>query len=325
VAEGYGDALLTQTLRRLGEQFDGDNLSAALAQFGFADLVVEDPRRAVSTLFETCGHAGHCANALQDVLHAPLAAVLSEGTTCTVVLPAVGAHLAGISDGHTVKLRGLVIGQRANTDLLAPVADGVGVAWVRLAADADAVSTRVAGLDPALGLTKIHGAAPAAATVLDGSVGASVWEAVLASGRRALSYQIIGAVGRMVDLAIEHATQRAQFGQLIGSFQSVRNRLAESYVARHAAAGALEQAWTADDPVLAAMLAKSLAGRAARIAGRHCQQVLAGIGFTAEHPFHRFQARALMLDSLLGSAADLPAAIGGYLVSIHSVPRLVEL
>jgi alkylation response protein AidB-like acyl-CoA dehydrogenase len=72
-------------------------------------------------------------------------------------------------------------------------------------------------------------------------------------------------------------------------------------------------------------LAKSLAGRAARIAATHCQQVLGGIGFTAEHPFHRYLARALVLDSILGSATELPAAIGAHLISAGTIPRLVEL
>jgi alkylation response protein AidB-like acyl-CoA dehydrogenase len=129
----------------------------------------------------------------------------------------------------------------------------------------------------------------------------------------------------MIDLAIAHARDRVQFGRPIGSFQAVRNRLADSHVAREAAAGALDAAWDADDQYLAGMLAKSLAGRAARIAAAHCQQVLAGIGFTAEHRFHRFLARALVLDSVLGSATELPKAIGAQLNSAGRIPRLVEL
>ena len=117
----------------------------------------------------------------------------------------------------------------------------------------------------------------------------------------------------MIDLAVDHARSRVQFGRPIGSFQAVRNRLADAHVAREGAAAALASAWDADDAVLAGLLAKSLAGRAARIAATQCQQVLAGIGFTAEHPFHRFLARALVLDSVLGSAAELPKAIGARL------------
>jgi alkylation response protein AidB-like acyl-CoA dehydrogenase len=73
------------------------------------------------------------------------------------------------------------------------------------------------------------------------------------------------------------------------------------------------------------MLAKSLAGRAARIAATQCQQVLAGVGFTAEHPFHRYLARTVVLDRVLGSAAELPAQIGAELAAAGAIPRLAEL
>jgi alkylation response protein AidB-like acyl-CoA dehydrogenase len=129
----------------------------------------------------------------------------------------------------------------------------------------------------------------------------------------------------MIDLAVDHARSRVQFGRPIGSFQAVRTRLADAHVAREGAAAALASAWDADDAVLAGLLAKSLAGRAARIAATQCQQVLGGIGFTAEHPFHRFLARALVLDSVLGSASELPTVIGARLISDGTIPRLVDL
>ncbi|HWT47456.1 MAG TPA: acyl-CoA dehydrogenase family protein, partial [Mycobacterium sp.] len=66
-------------------------------------------------------------------------------------------------------------------------------------------------------------------------------------------------------------------------------------------------------------------GRSVRIAATHCQQVLGGIGFTAEHPFHRYLARALVLDSVLGSTAELRRTIGRQLVSAGTILRLVEL
>jgi hypothetical protein len=241
------------------------------------------------------------------------------------VLPAIGAQHVGTCDRDTANLRGLLIGARPNTALLAPVARDSGTAWIRIP-EPGLLSTRlVEGLDPALAMAEISTPGMAATIVLSGPSAASLWDAVTTAGRRALAYQILGAVGAMIDLAVAHARDRVQFGRPIGTFQGVRNRLADAYVARHVAAAALDLAWDADDEYLAAMLAKSLAGRAARIAATHCQQVLAGIGFTAEHPFHRFLARALVLDTLMGSAAELPAAIGAHLASAATIPRLVEL
>jgi hypothetical protein len=318
--------LMSQTLRRLGEEFDGPQLSEALDDFGFADLLAEEPRAAVSSLFDAAGRTGSMPAAFQDVLLAPLCAVLDDVTPSqSVVLPVTGAQLAGSLDGEAVSFRGLVIGGRPATAFLAPVAMGVQMAWVRVA-DPSALSTRlVAGLDPALGMVEVSASGLRATVLSAGPAAAAGWDAVVTAGRRALGYQIVGAATQMLDLAVAHARVRVQFGRPIGCFQAVRSRLADAYVAREAAAAALELAWEADDEYLAGMLAKSLAGRAARIAATHCQQVLAGIGFTAEHPFHHFLARALVLDSVLGSATELRRAIGAQLVAAETVPRLVEL
>ncbi len=326
VIEATERDLMVQTLRRLAEEFDGAHLSKALADFGFVELLAGAPREAVSTLFDALGRAGSMSTSLQDVLLQPLTSVLQGATTAhSVVLPRIGAALSGSLDGDTVTLRGLVIGQRTATVFLAPVATRGSIAWVSVA-DPSSLTTRVvAGLDPALAIIEVGATGVAATIVSSGERANALWNAVATAGRRALGYQIVGAVGAMIDLAVEHARNRVQFGRPIGSFQGVRNRLAEAYVAYTAAAAGLELAWEADDEYLAGMLAKSLAGRSARVAGTHCQQVLAGIGFTAEHPFHRYLARALVLDSVLGSTAELRRAIGQQLVSAGDIPRLVEL
>ena len=74
-----------------------------------------------------------------------------------------------------------------------------------------------------------------------------------------------------------------------------------------------------------AALAKSLAGQAARSTATHAQQVLAGIGFTTDHPFHRWLKRTLVVDGLFGSASTLPAEIGAELLARGGAPRLLEL
>jgi hypothetical protein len=318
--------LLAHTLRRLTEQFDGELLSKALADFGFAQLLDEAPREAVSALFDALGRTGSMSAELHDVLLQPLTGLFNGATGAyCVVLPRIGAAVSGSLDGGTVNLRGIVIGSRPATAFLAPVAAGHDTAWVCVA-DSSALTRRVAaGLDAALTVTDLSATGVAATVVAQGEQASFLWKAVATAGRRALGYHIVGAVGAMIDLAVEHACHRVQFGRSIGSFQAVRNRLAEAHVARTAAAAALELAWEADDEYLAGMLAKSLAGRAARIAATHCQQVLGGIGFTAEHPFHRYLARALVLDSLLGSTTELRRAIGQELVSGGTIPRLVEL
>jgi hypothetical protein len=318
--------LMAATLRGMAEELDGTELADALDAFGFADLLAEAPADAVSALFTALGRAGSMSTSLQDVLLRPLADDLPIATTeCNVVLPGIGADLVGATDDELLAVRGLVIGARPAPMYLAPVAIRGELAWVGLR-ESSGISTRlVQGLDPALAMTEVTGVDVLADVIIAGKQAAVAWDAVAAAGRLALGYQMLGAVGTMIDLAVDHARSRVQFGRPIGSFQAVRNRLADAHVAREGAAAALASAWDADDAVLAALLAKSLAGRAARIAATQCQQVLAGIGFTAEHSFHRFLARAVVLDSVLGSASDLPATIGARLFSAGTVPRLVDL
>jgi alkylation response protein AidB-like acyl-CoA dehydrogenase len=86
----------------------------------------------------------------------------------------------------------------------------------------------------------------------------------------------------------------------------------------------LDAAWLDPTPGTSAM-AKAVAGRQAKTTARHCQQVLAGIGFTVEHPFHRSVRRNLVLDALLGTSASLTTALGVELVDSRRLPPLLPL
>ncbi|KUN80748.1 acyl-CoA dehydrogenase family protein [Streptomyces griseoruber] len=143
----------------------------------------------------------------------------------------------------------------------------------------------------------------------------------LAAGRRALGWWLLGTGHAMLALARRHVLDREQFGRPLASFQALRHRLAETYVALEGAEAALTAA--TDDT--GSLLAKAAAGRAALTAARHCQQALGGIGFTAEHELHRHVRRALVLDALLGSARELTREAGVLLVREGRTPRLVDL
>ena len=145
----------------------------------------------------------------------------------------------------------------------------------------------------------------------------------LADARRALGWWLVGTARAMLTLARQHALDRVQFGRPIASFQAVRHRLAETLVAIEGAEATLSLPG-ADNPDLTALLAKAAAGKAALTAARHCQQVLGGIGFTAEHDLHHHVKRALVLDGLLGSSRELTRKAGAGLRARGSVPRLVR-
>ena len=128
----------------------------------------------------------------------------------------------------------------------------------------------------------------------------------------------------MLALARQHALDRVQFGRPIAGFQAVRHRLADTLVAIEGAEATLKLPG-ADNPDLTALLAKAAAGKAALTAAKHCQQVLAGIGFTAEHDLHRHVERVLVLDGLLGSSRELTKKAGAGLRARGSAPRLANL
>jgi hypothetical protein len=146
----------------------------------------------------------------------------------------------------------------------------------------------------------------------------------LADARRALGWWLVGASRAMLALARQHALDRVQFGRPIAAFQAVRHRLAETLVAIEGAEATLTLPGD-DNADLTALLAKAAAGRAALTAAKHCQQVLGGIGFTAEHDLQHHVKRVLVLDGLLGSSRELTRKAGAGLRARGSVPRLADL
>jgi Acyl-CoA dehydrogenase, C-terminal domain len=146
----------------------------------------------------------------------------------------------------------------------------------------------------------------------------------VAAGRHALGWWLVGAGRAMLSLARQHALDRSQFGRPVASFQAIRHRLAETLVAIEGAEGTLVAA-AAEQDDLSFLLAKAAAGQAALTAARHCQQVLGGIGFTAEHELHRHVKRALVLDAMLGSSRELTREAGATLRAKGFAPRLVQL
>jgi hypothetical protein len=205
-------------------------------------------------------------------------------------------------------------------DLLVVAADADG--HQVLTVPAAALTLRpVQGLDPALGLISITGGVEASPSA---STAPADWSAAVRRCQLAIGHELVGASRRMLDLAREHALERVQFGVPIASFQAVRHRLAETFVALEAADAVLDAAWE-DGAAHTAAMAKALAGRGARTATRHCQQVLAGIGFTLEHEFHRHLRRVLVLDELFGSARALTKELGEELARTRELPPILPL
>lgn len=125
--------------------------------------------------------------------------------------------------------------------------------------------------------------------------------------------QMAGAMERSLELAIEHANTRVQFGKQIGKFQAIQQMLAQ--LASHAAAAAAAadlgaDALAAGDGELEAAIAKSRAGEAAGFAAEISHQVIGAMGFTLEHPLHRYTRRLWSWRDEYGNEAYWNARIG---------------
>ncbi len=126
-------------------------------------------------------------------------------------------------------------------------------------------------------------------------------------GSALLAVEQVGAAQHLLDLSVEYAKSRLQFGRPIGSFQAVKHRLADLLVdVEHARSTAYHAIWALTDGSDDAALATSIAQAVCSAAGSHVAtdtiQVHGGIGFTWEHQAHLYYKRATTNAVLLGSA-----------------------
>ena len=126
-------------------------------------------------------------------------------------------------------------------------------------------------------------------------------------GSALLAVEQVGAGQHMLDVAVQYAKERLQFGRPIGSFQAVKHRLADMMVdLEHARSTAYHAVWAltdgSDDPALAASIAQATCSAAFSRIATDAIQTLGGIGFTWEHQAHLYFKRATSDAALLGSA-----------------------
>jgi alkylation response protein AidB-like acyl-CoA dehydrogenase len=123
----------------------------------------------------------------------------------------------------------------------------------------------------------------------------------------AVAAELTGIAQRTMEMAVEYAKERQQFGRPIGSYQAVSHRCAQMLLETEGARSATYYAaWAADaspeELPLAASMAKAYASDAGwRVAGESLQ-VHGGIGFTWEHDLHLWLKRAKVDGSLFGDA-----------------------
>jgi hypothetical protein len=313
--------LFERGLRHATATHTGAALDAALDDLGWHDALRADLRPAVSILFESQGAANATSSALDDILSCALQLEAAPGSA--VVLPASDRwQPPGDLNGDLLSVRGLGTARLGDSDTVVVVAGAAGGVTVAEVKTADLVVRPVHGIDRWLGLVEVTGVARDVAPPRQ--LPPDAWPAAVGLAQLAIGHELVGAAGAMLDLARTHALERFQFGQPIGAFQAIRHRLADTLVAIEAARAVLAEAWE-DGALQSNAMAKAMAGRGARTAARHCQQVLAGMGFTTEHPLHRYLRRVLVLDELFGSARSLTRMLGRDLIASRQLPTPLAL
>jgi alkylation response protein AidB-like acyl-CoA dehydrogenase len=144
----------------------------------------------------------------------------------------------------------------------------------------------------------------------------------LATPLTAMAAELIGLATKVLDVAVTHANTREQFDRVIGSFQGVKHRLADCYVAieraRSLTYGAAmlitDPDANRDEAWRAATLAKAAAADAAVDTARAGVQVHGALGMTWEHDMHLYLRRAWQLAPMLGDSATLYRAAAKSLV-----------
>jgi alkylation response protein AidB-like acyl-CoA dehydrogenase len=263
---------------------------------------------------------------VDDDLAAPLFTGIAAGSTIATVGPLEGARpsIAERADGFT--LRGDFddvwdVGASDVILVLADDRDGTGLFAVQTSAPGFD-STLQTGIDQTRKRFRVRLDDTPAQRLAVASP--DVVEALIDDVIIAWAADALGAARTVLDLAVEYAKVRRQFGQPIGAFQAVQHLCVDMYeTVELARSGVIHALWAADagsraERHAAAMRTKAFAGRLAAV-GDTAIQVFGGIGYTWEHDAHLYLKRLLSWSAFLDGSDRYLVQLGVQFA--ESVPR----
>ena len=320
--QGYDTAVWNQMAEQMGlqaiaipEEFGGQG-------FGFVELIV---------VLEEMGRSLICAPYFSSVVLAANTLLLSGDDA------AKQAHLPGIASGETIAALALteengrwdesgvtmqatadgdgwtltgtksyvIDGHTANL-LLVAARTPKGVSLFSVDPGSSGVTrTPLSTMDQTRKQAKIDFDGTAATLVGTEGEGWSVLEKVLDLAAVALAAEQVGGAQKCLDMSVEYAKVRVQFGRPIGSFQAIKHKCADMLLEVESAKSAAYYAgWCAaemnDELPQVASLAKSYCSEAYFHAAAENIQIHGGIGFTWEHPAHLYFKRAKSSELMFG-------------------------
>jgi alkylation response protein AidB-like acyl-CoA dehydrogenase len=323
--DGYDPAVWTQLCEQLGlaglaipEKYGGSG-------FGYVELIV---------VFEEMGRALLCAPYFSSVaLAANLLITVDDESAKVAYLPSLASGQkigsvalaettgrwdeAGITTAATQSASGWLLNGEKSFVTDGHVADVVFVAARTnagvsiFAVDKGAtgfVASALATLDQTRKQAKLTFAQTPARLIGEEGTGWSALSKMLDLAAVALAAEQVGGAQQILDVTVQYAKDREQFGQPIGSFQVIKHKCADMLLEVESARSAAYYAgWAAaddgDDLPIAASLAKSYCSEAYFHAAAESIQIHGGIGFTWEHPVHLYFKRAKSSELLFGDGS----------------------
>ena len=320
--QGFDEAVWSQMAEQMGlqalaipEEYGGQGFGA-VEQI----VVLEEMGRALlcAPYFSSCVLA---ANTLlqsgdEDAKKELLPGIASGETRATLAFTEengrwdeAGITMQATGSGDSWTLDGtkmyVLDGHTANLILVAARTDN-GVSLFRVAADAEGLTrTALSTMDQTRKQAKLEFSGVPATLVGDDGAGWSVLETVLDLAAVALAAEQVGGAQMCLDMSVEYAKVRVQFGRPIGSFQAIKHKCADMLLEVESAKSAAYYAgWCAaemnDELPQVASLAKSYCSEAYFHAAAENIQIHGGIGFTWEHPAHLYFKRAKSSELLFG-------------------------
>ena len=199
-----------------------------------------------------------------------------------------------VLDGHTADL--IIVAARTNAGVSLFAVEGGASGLTR---------TALSTMDQTRKQAKLELSNTPARLIGTDGAGWNVLSTVLDLAAVALAAEQVGGAQRCLDMAVEYAKVRVQFGRPIGSFQAIKHKCADMLLEVESAKSAAYYAgWCAaemnEELPSVASLAKAYCSEAYFHAAAENIQIHGGIGFTWEHPAHLYFKRAKSSELLFG-------------------------
>ena len=319
--QGYDEAVWSQMAEQMGlqaliipEEFGGQG-------YGYVELII---------VLEEMGRALLCAPYFSSVVLAANALIhsgdddakgellpqIAGGTVATVAFTeengkwdesGITMQATASGDGHTLDGTKMYVLDGATADIIIVAArTAAGVSLFQVATDAPGLTrTSLSTMDQTRKQAKLDFAGTPAKLIGTDGGGWAVLSQMLDLAAVALAAEQVGGAQMCLDMAVEYAKVRVQFGRPIGSFQAIKHKCADMLLEVESAKSAAYYAgWCAaelnDELASTASLAKAYCSEAYFHAAAENIQIHGGIGFTWEHPAHLYFKRAKSSELLFG-------------------------